>query len=472
MSIPVPTSALAFLTTVHVAMAVLLWHRRRSMTTVALLLLPASALSVSPWLLPTPMWLAVGFAAHVAYFVASEKLIAPTSPRTKTLTAPVPQPLTARPAAPAPAPVAATPQPAPALREFTTVPVLAVLRETPEISTFRVERPEGVTFQAGQFLMVKLTIDGKPAVRCYSISSSPETTGYFEISVRRAGLVSSALHATLRPGSRLSVKGPGGHFIYPGDDERPIVLLAAGVGITPLMSMLRHAVAADPGRRITLLYSARTEADVAFGPELELLVNRHPNVSIGVTLSAKGAPGRFQGRIDAGLIQRFVPDPRGAIFLICGPGPMIATMRELLSSLGVPGPQIRFEAFEAAVQAASGATAPAAVAPAHVPAPATPAQRAAPAARPAPAADAITVKFSVSKRSVPGRPDQSLLEAAEDAGVEIPSLCRAGACGTCKTRVVEGNVACDADSLDPDEARAGYILACVAHPRGSCTVEA
>jgi ferredoxin-NADP reductase len=113
-------------------------------------------------------------------------------------------------------------------------------------------------------------------VRCYSISSPPDTKGYLEISVRRQGLVSGTLHATMRAGATLAINRPAGQFVYPGGDDRPIALVAGGIGITPLLSMLRHAVASDPTRPITLLYSARREHDIAFLNELRVLAARHP----------------------------------------------------------------------------------------------------------------------------------------------------------------------------------------------------
>jgi ferredoxin-NADP reductase len=130
--------------------------------------------------------------------------------------------------------------------------VLAILDETRDIKTFRLARPEGLVFTAGQFVPVRVNINGQPHIRCYSISSSPDVRGYLEISVRRQGLVSSTLHSLLRPGASVSLGTPAGTFVYPAGDDRPIALLAGGVGITPLLSMLRHAVATDPLRPITL----------------------------------------------------------------------------------------------------------------------------------------------------------------------------------------------------------------------------
>jgi ferredoxin-NADP reductase len=154
--------------------------------------------------------------------------------------------------------------------EWVKTPVVAVFDETPDVRTFRMARPEGFEFKAGQFLTIRVRADGKEHVRCYSISSPPDARGHLEITVKRIGLVSGALHATVRPGSMLSVRPPGGAFVYPTGEDRPLVLIAGGVGITPLMSMLRHAIDAEPWRPVTLFYSVRTVEDIAFRDELRM----------------------------------------------------------------------------------------------------------------------------------------------------------------------------------------------------------
>jgi ferredoxin-NADP reductase len=245
-----------------------------------------------------------------------------------------------------------SPQPPSAPPTFVATTVLAVLDETDDVRTFRMARPAGMPFSAGQFLAVKALIDGKPHVRCYSISSAPHVLGYLEISVRRQGLVSGTLHATIRAGSTLSINRPAGQFVYPQDDDRPLVLIAGGIGITPLLSMLRHATATDPVRPITLLYSARTENDVAFRRELALIAERHPQVRIAITLTRATADTRLRtGRIDADLMRQYVSAPSHTIFCLCGPAPMLDEVRAVLLALGVGPDQIRHEQFELAVAA-------------------------------------------------------------------------------------------------------------------------
>jgi len=279
--------------------------------------------------------------------------------------------------------------------------------------------------------------------------------GYVEISVKRQGLVSNALHVTARPGALLSVRSPNGAFKYPSGDARPTVLFASGVGITPLISMLRHAIHTEPSRPVTLLYSARTEADFAFRDELAALTKRHPQFRVYLASSRSSSPDIYPGRIDEALIRATVPDIAHSICLICGPGQMIDLMKTMLPALGVPADQIRHEVFEAAVAASAAKEEPAAGP--------TEARR--------PARGRLDVRCTRSGKSMPIAPGQTLLEAAEAAGISVESLCRAGICGTCRTRVTEGDVECSSDALSTEERATGFVLACVATAQSNCTID-
>lgn len=391
----------------------------------------------SPWLWPSTVGMAAGLAAHLVWFLICEVV----TPAPAAAAAPKP---------PAAAPGAETTSPR-RPQGFDPVPVLAVLDEAADIRTFRLGRPPGFDFTAGQFVPIRIHIDGKPHVRCYSISSAPEARGYFEISVRRQGLVSRTLHATLRTGSQLAINRPAGQFVYPAHDDRPLVLVAGGIGITPLLSMLRHAVTSDPTRPVSLLYSARREEDVAFLSELRVVAERHPQVRVGVTLTQPaGATNWRHGRIDAAMISQYVGDAASAVFCICGPGPMLADMRTLLEGMNVPDGQIRFEQFETAVAASLLTAAPTAQS----------------------AASGHRVTFSVSGRTATITAAQTLLDAAEAEGVAIPFSCRSGVCQSCRTRVVDGDVDCQSDVLDPDDRSAGFILPCVSWTSADCVLEA
>jgi ferredoxin-NADP reductase len=459
---------LAFVTTIHAAMVVLRKYRSAPTGVVHLSILPSLAFAAGPWVFPAPAQLVIGLLAHVAWFVACDQLLPQSAPR-KTTARPATSPSVRRPIAASAVMKSATPAPgaqkATASKDFTPVPVLAVHDETESIRTYRLARPDGFGFEAGQFATVRVQVDGHANVRCYSISSAPEATGYLEISVRRQGLVSGMLYSMIRPGSTLMLKSPAGKFVYPAGDDRPVVLLAGGVGITPLMSMLRHAVMADPARPVTLLYSVRDEHDIAFREELSLLTRRHPHVRVAITVSGRAQSGLFRsGRIDDCLIREMVPMPGLSIFLICGPVQMIEATEHLLERLEVPSSQIRSEVFLAPV--AIGAK----------PSPA------AHAARPQPdpgdeAAETIAAGTSHltlvrTDRTVEIEPSQTLLEAAEGAGAAIPCMCRAGVCGACRTKVVEGETECTSDALDEDDRANGYVLPCVTWAKSDCAIEA
>ena len=358
---PVNTPVLALVTTVHAAILLLRSHRNPTDLRHAALLLPSIVLTASPWWFPTPAGILSGIALHLIWFAACERWLPQEKP-TSSAAPPV------RPRSPAPPQATKHPlgERSSSPSGFVQVPVIGVCPETDDITTFRMSRPEGSFFTAGQFTSVKVNIDGKPVVRCYTVSSAPEAAGYFEISVKRQGLKSGTLHASIRPGSMVSVMPPTGSFAYPSNDDRPIALLAGGVGITPMMSMLRHAVAVDPSRPVTLLYSVHTHGDVAFRNELRLLAARHPQAKIIVTTTrGPHSTDCLSGRIDTRMIANQVNDVANTIYMICGPAPMIDGMKASLAELGVPAGQVRSEAFEAAIPTAahSAPTAPPATPP-------------------------------------------------------------------------------------------------------------
>lgn len=453
MTMPLPTSVLALTTTVHVALLLLRFHRHGSSSGRRLtLLVPSAALAASPWMLPTTSGLAVGLLLHAAWFIAVDRLVPPT-PASQTASTPAaaPAPPSRPSATPARNPAAATPP-----AGWVQTPVLAVFEESDDIRTFRMQRPEGFEFEAGQFVTVRVNVDGQPVVRCYSISSAPHCRGYLEISVKRQGLMSGALHATIRPGSTVSLRAPAGAFRYPSGDDRPVALIAGGVGITPMMSMLRHAVAAEPSRPVTLLYSVHTQRDIAYRQELRWLAERAPQTRIVVTTTrGPRSPEYDSGRVDARMIEAHVDAPKDTVFMICGPAAMIDAVKEVLGRMGVPESQVRSEAFEAAVASTAEAPTPAV------------AEQA-----PGGAAGGATLRLVGSELTATIAPGQSLLDAAEAAGADIPFACRAGVCGTCRTRLVSGDVDCRSESLDPADREDGFILPCVSWASGDCALEA
>ncbi len=442
--LPLEASWLSAATTIHLALAALCSHRQPARRWTSPLALVSVLLAGAPWAFPSFIGVVGGLAVHGVWFAICLRVTRPGA--------------AGMPAASVPA---ARPSPAPARRSadtrpkgFIQAPLLAVLDESPDIKTFRLARPDGFEFTAGQFLTLRLRADGKDVVRCYSISSPPAARGYLEISVRKQGLVSNSLHAMARPGLVLSVRAPAGSFVYPGGDDRPLVLLAGGIGITPLISMLRHALMTEPTRPVSLLYSARALGEFAFRDELLTLARRHQDLQL-VFAATRGEapPDVHRGRLDATLLTATVPNLQHAISMICGPQAMIDDLTATLHGLGVPADQVRSERFEAAVAASAGKLS------------------AAETKTALDGGETFQMRERRSARTVPVARGQTLLDAAEASGLEIPSLCRAGVCGTCRTKVIEGDVACDGGVLDADDRASGYVLACVASARSHCVIE-
>ncbi len=434
-------------TTAHLAFAALCNHRHQGQRILSPLALVSLALAGAPWVFPAALGVFAGLATQVTWFMVCARLTTAGGPA-------APAKPAARPASAAPAPSARQPRASDTRpKGFVQTPVLSVMAESDDIKTFRLARPDGFDFTPGQFLTLRVRADGKDVVRCYSISSAPAARGYLEISVRRQGLVSNSLHAMARPGTLLSVRAPAGAFTYPGGDDRPLVLLGGGIGITPLMSMLRHALLTEPTRPVALLYSAKTLGEFAFRDDLLTLARRHDQLRLCFAVTNGDAPADVhRGRIDARLLASTVPDLKHAVSMLCGPQAMIDGLTQTLLGMGVPKDQVRSELFEAAVAASAG-------------------KAVSEAEQATPSKEQFQLRERRSSSSVAVGRGQTLLEAADAGGLEIPSLCRAGVCGTCRTRVIEGDVSCDGGVLDDDDRASGYVLACVASPRSNCVIE-
>lgn len=348
--------------------------------------------------------------------------------------------------------------------------VAHIANETPTVETYRLVAVEGgelpFDFLPGQFLQVQVEPEpGKPTRRSYTIASSPTQRAFVEITVKREdhGAVSKFLNEKLAVGDLLQVSGPFGSFTFTGSDADSIVLIAGGVGITPIMSVLRYLTdKAWPGE-IFVLYGARSTEEFVFREEIERLEKRHANLHVLATMQR--APGTVwlgpEGTLTKELVAAAVPKIAERRIHLCGPPPMMAAMKKLLLELGVAEAQIRSEAFG-----------PASLPPENAPSAVTAATEQGPV-KPAPTpvendeVAATTVTFSVSGVAAPLQADETVLEAAEGAGVEIPYSCRVGECGVCVTKLVQGTVTMAVEKgLDPTDKAQGYILACQAKTTG------
>jgi ferredoxin-NADP reductase len=330
--------------------------------------------------------------------------------------------------------------------------LVQLTKQTPDSTTLRfaVHGERRLDARPGQFLTFSFLFDGKKESRCYSICSSPARSGYVEITPKRVsnGSVSLFLNDRASIGMTVEATGPFGQFYLTRDDKK-VVLLAAGSGITPIMAMLRYLDDLCLDTQATLLYCVRTREDIMFRQELQDLRGRLENFRYDVLLSKPDAdwPGA-RGHVSREFISKNVPDLEGRVFFLCGPPPFMEAVKRILTDLGVAPDRIRQEVFGGA-----GAEC-------KPPLPQT-------------SETGFTIEFASSGKTAAVLEAQSLLEAAAEAGVDIPSACRQGQCGTCKTRLLAGDVHMTAEQgLDPESKERGFVLTCVGHAMGNVRLDA
>jgi ferredoxin-NADP reductase len=336
----------------------------------------------------------------------------------------------------------------------------SIVTETPSVKTFRLlpssnDRFLPFTFVPGQFLNVSFWIGGARMNRSYSISSSPTQREYVELTVRREprGAVSRHIVDLLKVGDRIEAAGPVGRFTFAGTEADSVVLLAAGVGITPMMSISRYLTERSWAGDIFFIYTCRTPADFIFADEVAALQRLNPKLRVAVTISkAEGTDWKGpRGRITKEWLTQMVPDLASRRIHLCGPPSMMDSIKSMLTELGVSPEHLKTEAF--------GAVKP-------TPAPAgTTAKPTAPATGP-------LVTFSKNNKSAKIHVDQTILELSEELGIGIEFSCRVGTCGLCKVKMTSGEVEMAVqDALDSDDKKNGLILACQAKPKGAVAVE-
>ena len=224
--------------------------------------------------------------------------------------------------------------------------------ETPNVKTFTLKLPSWMRHRAGQHYDIRLTAeDGYQAQRSYSIASEPEREGEVDITVERLddGEVSSYLHDVVTQGDRIEVRGPiGGYFVWEAGMNEPLLLIAGGSGVVPLMSMLRHRAASGANNPTALLYSSRNFEDVIYYNELNVLSKSNGGLKVFHTLT-RSQPADWKGyarRIDEAMLGEVAgPLGRSAQVFICGPTLMVESAANALVKIGIDSNRIRTERF-------------------------------------------------------------------------------------------------------------------------------
>ena len=343
------------------------------------------------------------------------------------------------------------------LTRFHTLRIADRRQETDDAVSLAFAIPEPLratfAFRPGQYLTLRATIEGAEVRRPYSICAGLDD-GELRVAIRHVpgGAFSHHACTAVASGDTLEVMPPEGRFgLVPGGGGRLYLGLAAGSGITPVLSVLKSVLAREPDSRFILLYGSRSTAGILFRRELEDLKDRFlDRLTVVHTLSREAQDvAALHGRLDGAKLRTLLPGLAAAAAIdqvfICGPTGMADDLATTLAGMGVPPDRVQVEHFTPA-------------------APTGPA-RPAPLAPDAPAASLATIRFEGATHSVPVADGESILDAALRAGLDLPWSCHGGMCSTCRARLTEGAAEMAANfSLEPWETQAGYVLTCQAHP--------
>lgn len=339
--------------------------------------------------------------------------------------------------------------PMPAVRDrYHELEVSKLIRETEDAVSVVFAIPPSLAdayeYSPGQFVTMRLELDGDTLYRSYSMSSAPSLDDDLRVTVKRVegGIVSNWINDRLSEGDKLEVSLPTGSFVL-AEGERDVVAFAGGSGITPVYSIVR-TVLADTDRKVRLLFANAHRGAAIFCSELDDLAARHPD--------------RFELRHHEDAVSGFL-DPAGAAdfargieaeVYICGPGGYMDVVTEGLENASVDPELIHIERFTPPSDD-DGETGPA------------PAE---------PATDlSVTITYRGRTETVAQRGAATILQSARWAGIQAPSTCEAGHCATCMAEVIEGDAEMRVnDALSPDEVAEGLVLTCQAVPRSDIRV--
>ncbi|AKS36203.1 2Fe-2S iron-sulfur cluster-binding protein [Mycolicibacterium goodii] len=336
------------------------------------------------------------------------------------------------------------------------VRVVEVIRETNTATTVVFEDPAGAAFdfKPGQFFTISARIGERTVRRAYSASSVPGSQRC-AITVKQVadGVMSTYLNTKVNPGARLQLRGPSGSFCIPSPTSAPkdLVLLAAGSGITPVMSILRTTLAETSDSRVTLIYGNRTEEDIIFADSLADLCSRHLGrlvVRHFLTRPSAGWTGGT-GRLNQQVLQRELESlnvAEDAHYYMCGPYNMMDDARAALTEAGIDEGRIHQERFVQAIDTIDvGEVEP----------------------------QTMSVESDgLQMATITVEPGKTLLQAGLDAKLPMPYSCTVGNCGDCMVKLLDGEVSlAQPNCLTSQQRAAGYTLTCIGRPRSSVRIE-
>lgn len=350
--------------------------------------------------------------------------------------------------------------------------VFRKVRECDDVCSFELKPHDGKAippFRPGQYVTFSLDIPGrdKAVVRCYSLSSAPSDRDFYRVTIKKEkapsdrpdlppGVGSSYFVDLVKESDILNVKAPAGHFYLEMDRQMPVVLLSAGVGITPVLSMAKEIAATGSKREVWFFFVCRNRSDYMLKAEVDRLAESTPNLRVHVCYTKPGRDDiqgrdyKTEGRLNVDVLKSVLPS-NNYDYYMCGNGGFMSTLFNGLKDWGVPESKIHFEAFGPATIKKTSDTV---------------SMKKSTAA----STSTLSVSFAKSGKVIPWEPGMvNLLDFAREHGVRIDSGCCAGSCGSCSIAIKEGEVEYLSKDVSPE---AGSCLTCVCRPKSNLVLDA
>jgi ring-1,2-phenylacetyl-CoA epoxidase subunit PaaE len=344
--------------------------------------------------------------------------------------------------------------------QFHTLTIDRVEHDTADTVAISLAVPPAVEalfdYKAGQYLTIKIDIDGVSHRRSYSLCSSPVLDEPLTIAVKKVstGVVSAWLKDHVQPGQKLEVYPPMGNFtkeLRP-EQARHYLFVAGGSGITPILSIMKSVLRVEPLSVVTLVYANRNEASIIFDTTLQDLVEKHPDRCRVVHVLEQPATsqrsfvlGQLSTSVFSELIPAWVPSFSAVDAFVCGPEPMMDVAIAELRKFGLADDRIHREYFTLSTTSMSSDQSPQS------------------------SNELVTRRVRIrlygQEHEFDVEPDETILTAAQRANLDPPYACQIGACCTCRAKLVKGTAIMDErEALSDDEIADGYVLTCQAHP--------
>lgn len=334
--------------------------------------------------------------------------------------------------------------------EFKSVIIKEIKEEAPLVKSFVLvpNKEKGVEsldyFKAGQYISIKVTIDGVTTTRGYSLSSSPKDAlkGIYQITIKAVedGLVSNYMINEAKVGDEILVSKPSGDFGYfKVRDEENVIGVAGGSGITPFMSLAKSIIDGDENCNLTVIASFRTYEDIIFREEIKKINKASKKVKFIITLTREEKEGYENGYINKDMIMPYIKEFN--TFLICGPKDLCKGMNEILLDFNIPRKCVHFENYFSN----------------YVP------------------DEVKTFKLRILMKGeakvIACKSDETLLASMEKGGIEAPSLCRVGECGFCRSILIDGKVKMIGGAMPKVLSDNDYIHPCVTYPESDIVIK-